>query len=560
MTKKQNRLSYFGIVLLCFFLYGNSLNNDYSVDDEYVINGNPLVEMGIRGIPKIFKSHYVNKEIEQHGYRPVAIASFAIEYQFFEATPKVSHFINLLIYALTCIVLFRLLKRLFREYHWALALLTTLLFLVLPIHSEVVNNVKCRDELLSFLFAISSLFQFVKYADKKRFVSIALGIFFMILAVFSKLSAITFMALIPLTLWFFTDVKLKRVLFILGGMFAGFLILRFGILNMLEANVVGDREGLFHENPLYLSEGGILGRIPMAFYTILYYLKLLVFPKTLLFYYGYNHVSIIGWGNPLFFVSLIVVLPILIYGLIKIKTKSPLIYGILFFFLAISMFSNFIIPAVGIIAERFAYSASLGFSIAMAALILMIFKATLKDPKKLNLKYKGAFFGVMAVVLIASTARVVTRTKDWKDRFSLLKHDIQNAPNSAKLNALLANSLFVEMRNTRNPQARLRLANEALPYYEKSVELVPEYETSWNNMATLYFNELRDFENAKRCYEKAIDLKPDYVTALFGLGYCYEIEKNYDKAMEYYNRVLELEPDQPRALEHIEAVKASMGV
>ncbi len=558
MIKKHRRYVYFGILIVCFFLYGNSLNNDYSLDDEYVIAGNPLVENGIKGIPKIFRSHYINKGIEKHSYRPVTLTTFAIEYELFEVNPKASHLINVLLYALTCMLLFKLLLRLFREYHWSLTVLTVLLFLVIPVHSEAVNNVKSRDELLSFFFALLSLYQFVKYADKGKLLSVFLGLLFICLSLLSKLSSFTFLAIIPLTLWFFTEMKLKKLLIITGGMAAFLIGMRYGVMDLLSSES-SIRENVFFENPLYFSELGLIGKIPMAVFTSAYYLKLLVFPKTLLCYYGYNQVPIVGWGDPYFWISAALVLPVLVYAFWKLRTKSVLVYGILFFFIAISLFSNLVKPAVGIIAERFAYIPSLGFCIAVAYLLLKVFKAKIKNSEeKFTMQYKGAFFGVLAIVFVASCARVVTRTKDWKDKETLLRHDAELAPNSAKLNSILGHHLFKEARTASNPATKQAIGKESVHYFRRSLDVFPGYEIGWNNLAGVYFNVLQDFESAKECFEKAIELKPEYDTALFGLGYYYELKKEYAKALELYQKVLEITPDEPRVHQHIAAVRAAM--
>ncbi|MCK5029515.1 MAG: hypothetical protein KAR57_07770, partial [Bacteroidales bacterium] len=68
----------------------------------------------------------------------------------------VSHFLNVLLYALTALVLFILLERLFSnhksdKWYWSLPFVASLLFLAHPIHTEVVANIKGRDEILSLL-------------------------------------------------------------------------------------------------------------------------------------------------------------------------------------------------------------------------------------------------------------------------------------------------------------------------------------------------------------------------------------------------------------------------
>ena len=80
------------------------------MDDELVTEEHPMVEKGIDGIPEIFSSLYTNQEGMKFGYRPVVIMTYALEYSIFSGNPHISHFINVLIYIITALVLFRLLS------------------------------------------------------------------------------------------------------------------------------------------------------------------------------------------------------------------------------------------------------------------------------------------------------------------------------------------------------------------------------------------------------------------------------------------------------------------
>ena len=556
MPKKQIRLSYLAILVLSFILYGSTLGNNYSLDDDYVINGNPLIEKGTRGIGKIFASPYVQKDNQTHSYRPVTLTSFAIEYQLFKAKPKMSHLINILLYALTCMILFKLLLRLFKGYHWILAALTVFIFLIHPVHSEVVNNVKSRDELLCFLFAILSLARFVKYVDTKKILSLIMGAVFLWLSLLSKPTSMTFLAIIPFTLWFFTDVKLKNLVLVMGGVVVSLLLVKFGASSVLSAQDVS-RTPMFFENPLYTSDKGVVEKIPMAFFTVGYYLKMLFFPKTLICYYGYNYVPIAGWGNPLVWISTLL-LPIGLFALYKIKTKAIWIYGTLYFFITISMFANLFKPAVGIIAERFVYLPSLGFCIVIAYILVKIFKTKLDREGKLEMNWRPVFFGCLAVLFIVSAGRIIVRNRDWKDTLTLLRHDVEYGGKSAKLNSMVATELFLMVRKETRPEVREKLTDESLHYFEQSLDVYPDYFTSWNNMATLYFNEKKEYDKAAEYYQKTLELDPENVASLFGVAYCYELEKKNDKAIEYFEKVLELEPNYIRATQHIAAIRKSM--
>ena len=159
----QNRIVPALIFILVFVLYGNSIKNKYAVDDSYVTvttperPNNPRIAQGLKGIPKIFVSHYVESGYQSFDYRPLVLVTFAIEYQFFGSNPHISHLINVLLYAFTCVILFSILCKILKNDNIILPLLITFLFAIHPIHTEVVDNLKCRDELLAFFLGICSL-------------------------------------------------------------------------------------------------------------------------------------------------------------------------------------------------------------------------------------------------------------------------------------------------------------------------------------------------------------------------------------------------------------------
>ncbi|PID92809.1 MAG: hypothetical protein CSA94_02725, partial [Bacteroidetes bacterium] len=84
----KNNWTYGVVFLLAFMLYGNTILNDYSLDDNYVTKGNPKVAKGIKGIPEILSSHYAelyndDGQMMSFGYRPVVNITYAIEYELF---------------------------------------------------------------------------------------------------------------------------------------------------------------------------------------------------------------------------------------------------------------------------------------------------------------------------------------------------------------------------------------------------------------------------------------------------------------------------------------------
>ena len=231
LSKITNKKVYLLIAVMSLLLYGNSINNEYALDDDMVVD-NILVSHGIKAIPRIFKSRYaVGKQ--EYEYRPMVTSSFALEKQFFGRLPasqskkekeknnlltqaNISHFINLLLYILTCMLLYSLLQNIFKEYNVLLPLLITILFLIHPLHTEAVANIKSRDELFVLLGIIISLKLYLKYTVTNQLKYAGFAMIFVLFAILSKKNAIAALGLVPVVLYF-VKADYKKILISTGG-------------------------------------------------------------------------------------------------------------------------------------------------------------------------------------------------------------------------------------------------------------------------------------------------------------------------------------------------------
>ena len=192
------------ILALCILLYANTIQNGYVLDDKAAITQNTLVKKGISSIPELFKTSYwygLTGYNDDAAYRPVSLIMFAAEWQLFPDNPHISHLVNILIYGLICVLLFELLIGLFPSWPMILKLIAVLLFAAHPVHTEVVANIKSRDELMALLFSIYAFLLALKFSKEGRLVNLILIPVALILAMFSKESAFTMVALLPLTLY-----------------------------------------------------------------------------------------------------------------------------------------------------------------------------------------------------------------------------------------------------------------------------------------------------------------------------------------------------------------------
>ena len=90
------------IVVLTFLIYGNTISHGYNLDDEYITTSLPSVESGLKGCFEVFNSRFDGAD-----YRPISIFTFSIEQLVLgKQNVHFSHFVNVLIYTLCCLLLF----------------------------------------------------------------------------------------------------------------------------------------------------------------------------------------------------------------------------------------------------------------------------------------------------------------------------------------------------------------------------------------------------------------------------------------------------------------------
>ena len=552
MENKQTGIKhskiYILIVVVTFIIYGNSIKNNYALDDNYVTatspqNPNPRIQKGLKGIPEIFTSHYIESNQQSFEYRPVVLTTFAIEYQFFGSNPHISHFVNVSIYTITGIILFTILTMLFSGYHVLFSVLITLLFVVHPIHTEVVNNLKSRDELLSFLFGMCALYYFLKRINKRKIKYIFLAILFLLLALLSKKTAILFFALIPLTLYFFTSIKIKKLLIYIAlpiVAYMGFVVLKFILLK----GTVNLREFAFFENPLFF-ETDFLRRIPFAIYTAGYYIKLLVFPHPLSSYYGYNTIPFADWSYVFVWGSLLFHLAIGIYALLKLSQKSIISYAIIIYLIGVFPFSNIYTPVVGIVGERFVYFASFGFCIALAYLLFIIFKEDVENSHKKLKNYTTLFKTISVLLLVVYSIKTFSRNRVWKDELTLFRNDVNHMKDSYFLNYFTASTLYNQLSTVPFGREKDLMLKESQTHFKTAIEILKEglevnktdYYTM-SSLGTIYVNYLNDVDAAIPWFKKSLDINPDYDVAKYNIIFCYEKKNMSDSALFFYEKMI----------------------
>jgi tetratricopeptide (TPR) repeat protein len=201
------------VFITALLLYINTIPNFYNMDDELVTINHRNTSKGISAIPDILSQYYYEDVMGyMYEYRPTVHISFAIEHEFFGESPHISHAINVLLYALTCLLLFIFLKNLFPQNLKLLAWIATLLFVFHPIHTEVVASIKNRDEILALLFALGSGIVLLKAIDSKKYWLISISILLFVIGAYSKVTILLFSFIFPVSLIFFRNLAFSTIL------------------------------------------------------------------------------------------------------------------------------------------------------------------------------------------------------------------------------------------------------------------------------------------------------------------------------------------------------------
>jgi protein O-mannosyl-transferase len=555
------------IALVVFVFYGNTLQNEYSLDDSIVTEAKNMTAKGVKAIPKILTSNYIeSSEDFMFDYRPMVKVSFAIEHELFGLKTGVSHFFNILFYLIGLFLLYSCLLLLFDASYSFAALCVVLLFAIMPIHTEVVASLKNRDILLTFIFCMLALKKFIQFhaSDFKKWKYLCLTLFFYYLAYLSKLDALPFMVIIPVIVLLKNPKQYKWI-----AVFVFTLLISYILFKVTKKSIFGShadtRIYYTFENPLYFKHE-LKYKLIATFNSLGFYINQIIFPYKQCCYYGTDTIpveklSIHGYLG-------IIAAPLIIIGLVKcfFKKNYVLFYGLLIFCASCSMYLNLAKPAVGIVADRFAFFSSLGVAIAIIGLLLPFLPSFKLMHKNIKL--------VFGIVLLVFAFITINRNADWNNVYTIIAADYTKYPNNAYLNYKQGMNIIKIIEKDKAmltaDVVKTRLL-EARKLLEKSIEVEPNYANSRNYLSyvlvylindfaaalphinssiayketiELYYykgicmRELKQKDSCEFYLKKCITMDNSYYNAYGLLMYDYNLNKEFQKSIDMFNEAL----------------------
>jgi len=458
------------------------------------------------------------------------------------------HLVNVLLYALTGVVLFLLLSLLFRNMPF-FVLAVTLLFMAHPIHTEVVANIKSRDEILSFLNSIMALWLVFRYSKTKFIANLILAWVFYFLALMSKETAMTTLVLVPMLLFFFTPKK--------GGYIGGitlsfvalsliFLAVKYALIGTLTGDLPNDINNYPYRE--------VSGRIPTMLYILGMYFYRLIMPARLLYDYSYNQIPEVGWANPVVLLTLLVILALAYFAIINLKRKSVVSFAILFFGATMSVGLMFVLSRGGIMAERFLYAPVLGFALVVGYYLQKLVERDKKTKLAIwDFSQSGPklFVGVIAVLLVLYSARTIARNPVWKNNLTLFSNDIKFGGNSAQLQKHYGSELINQSVATEDKAAKDSLMKLGLSHVEKAIEINPRFSEAYFKLGYAYY-QLRDYPKAIEYYKKT---NQNVSMNLSNMSLAYYMNGDYGEAVKIMQKAIQLNPENQVAKQNMPMLK-----
>ena len=561
---------------LGLIFYANTFQNEFALDDNPAIKNNKYVQSGFAGIghlltsdamETIYVKSHTDGKLAGGRYRPLSLVTFAVEQQllgindttnietdkarsaaYLEKMNNDMHFrhvVNVILYILSVIVLLLFLRQIVFVSSPVAAFLAAIIFLIHPVHTEVVANVKSRDELLSLLFILLTFINAYRYYDTRRTKQLIYMLVCFFLALLAKEYAVMLFVLLPVSLFCFRQSSFAwacRSVLILLVPFSLYLALRLSSVAGLAADAGTD----IMNNPFLLATPFQKYASIMA--VLLDYMKLLFVPSQLSCDYNYNQLPYSDFSSIKVWLSALIYMALPVAAYLLIRRRHVVGFAIVLYLAFLLPVSNLLINIGAPMGERLIYHSSVGFSIIAGWLLFMAY-VRLSSTKNA----KGIVGGIVLTLVIASAVIVIPRNYEWKNDVTLFLKDVTTVPNSASANAF-AGSACLLSATTDNIAAKNGWLQRSIGYLSKAITINPQYTDAYVNRGMAYL-QMGDFDHALWDCDTVLAHFPAHPNLHYlslhvsdhylRLGLAAYEKKDYDHAFPLFEKALSAAPYDP---------------
>ncbi|MEW6076604.1 MAG: tetratricopeptide repeat protein [Thermodesulfobacteriota bacterium] len=534
---RSRALAVLVLLAACLGLYVNTLPNALLWDDLPQIAENRAIR-DIRHIPRLLTPRYWNESHPSPNlYRPVREISLALDYFFWKLDPAGYRVTNILIHAINVLLIFYLTTlvaagggagkqpavRKARVAGWPF--LTALFFAAHPIHTESINLVKNRSELLALLFVLISLLLFIRHlaaAGRSRSWLMLAGAWLCFApALLSKETALSLPGVAALYAVCFISGEERKKALVRVVPYGVTILAYFWFMHVFI------RPGDPLPPGAILPEGAVQ-RALTVMKTLGMYGRMLLVPFPLNAEHAFTVPESLSDPGVVTFLCLLA-----LSAGIAVRSLSG--KGIVLF--AIGWIGLTLVPAANIvylvsrpIAEQRLYIPSLGFCLLLAVAVQSLSSIR---PGRLNMT-RAAVIGSVVFALYAAVT--VQRNRDWRDEITFYSQTAAASPKSARIH----NNLGVALKKAGRYE-------EAIGHFQDALRLNPDYINAHLNLAVVLYRTGRS-EDAVRHYQAGLAREPDrpgpdYAAAYNNLGAVLMEQGDAEKAMALFRKALTINPE-----------------
>lgn len=508
-----------GILVITLLLFSNTFDNLFvNWDDDYnIANNKNTALLNWDNIVNIFSEHVIGN------YNPLPILTFAIERSIVGLDPKLYHINNVILHLICVFFVFKIFRALNLSV-WPAAF-GAMLFAIHPMKVESVAWVTERKDVLFGAFYLSALFSYIQYVRtgfKKKYLFLALFLFFF--SLISKIQAVS----LPLTMllvdyYFNRPLKLKLVfekwMFFLLSLIIGLV----GIYFLGEQGSINDE-----------STYNLVDRLFIGSYSLGIYLIKFIYPYEMSPLYPYpGQLPLRVYFGP------IAVVAVAAFSWVAFrKNWRPYLFGILFFVFNVMFVLQVLGAGQGYLADRFTYIPyiGLGFMVAYGGYQLLEKKPTLKT----------GLLGLGVAYLLLCSFMTFRQNDVWQDSDTLWSHVLKYYDKTPLP--------FRNRANFRRDQGKI---DEALADYNRALALKPDA-ALYNSRAKLYFN-LKQYPEAMADYNQAIQLDSQKGEMFINRGAVFALTGRMQEALADFNKGLELDPNHSNGYKNRSLVLQELG-
>lgn len=442
MDSRDRRL-YLAVAVCALVPYLPALWNGFAMDDLYIIVWNPLVH-SLQGTWRAFGAPYWPPDLGGQMYRPLPLATFAVDWAIARGHPAWFHAMNVLWHAGAATIVAALARR---WSDWTTALVAGLIFAVHPVHVEAVANVIGLGELMAAAGVCLAVYAAVVRQD------VLLSGAALVLGLLSKENAVVAPALI---IWAWIvglpsrpPPTSRRML-----AFAASWVVIAGAYLAVRGIVLHPYARLQVTAPVFLGESAFAGRLT-AVAALGDVLRLLLLPLTLRADYSPAERTIVRSlldGRFAIGLACLVLWAVLLVRAWRRQRRAEA-YGLGWLAIAFLPVSNLLFSTGVLLAERTVYLPSVGLALAAGAALARL------PVQRLRV--------ALALIVVAGGVRTALRTPVWHDDFSVTRSILEDSPASYRGPARMG-AIY---QSHRQPERALAALRHAARTYDRDPSL-----------------------------------------------------------------------------------------